>query len=116
MLVLWEVLNFLFWFGQLFVMKHILMFIFATGVTVDSILLWLSLLTCLSLATKVSFAKMFTSVTRVHMVPMVTFATIITNVTELPVATMVNDNHHGYIPTKITSFVTTTKPEIGLSL
>jgi len=97
-------------------MKHILLFTFATGVTVDGILLWLPLLMCPSLDANVSFAKMFTNGTRVHMVPMVNFATIITNVTELPVATMFTYDHHGYIPTKITSFGTTTKPEIGLSL
>ena len=70
---------------------------------------------CLSLGTNISFAKMRTNGTRVHMVPMVTFATILTNVIELPVATMVTDDPHGYIPTKITSFVTTTNPGIWLS-
>ena len=70
---------------------------------------------CLSLVTNVSFAKMFTNGTRFHMVPMVTFATRLTNVTELPVATMFTDDPHGYIPTKITSFVTTANPGIGWS-
>jgi len=63
----------------------------------------------------VSFAKISTNGIRVHMVPMVTFATMLTKVIELPVATMVTDDPHGYIPTKITSFVTTTNPGIGLS-
>jgi hypothetical protein len=58
---------------------------------------WLPLLMCLSLVTNVSFAKMFTNGTRVHMVPMVTFATMLTLVTKLPVATMVTDDPHGYI-------------------
>ena len=88
------------------------MFTFATRVTNDNTLLWLPLL-CLSLVTNVSFAKMFTNGTRIHMVPMVTFATRLTNVTEIPVATMFTDDPHGYIPTKITSFVTTAIPGIG---
>jgi len=45
---------------------------------------------------------MCTNGTRIHMVNMVTFATMLTNVTELPVATMVTNDLHGYIPTKIT--------------
>jgi len=88
------------------------MFTFATRVTNDNTLLWLPLL-CLSLVTNVSFAKMFTNGTRVRMVPTVTFATRLTNVTEIPVATMFTDDPHGYIPTKITSFVTTAIPGIG---
>jgi hypothetical protein len=47
------------------------------------------------------------------MIPMVTFATMLTNVTELPVATVFTEDPHGYIPTKITSFVTTANPGIG---
>jgi hypothetical protein len=84
-------------------------------VTNDITLLWLPLLMCLSLGTNVSFAKISTNGTRVHMFPLVTFATMLTNFIELPVATMVTDDPHGYIPTKITSFVTTTNPGIGLS-
>jgi len=84
-------------------------------VTVDSTLLWLPILMFLSLGTNDSFTKMSNNGTRVHMVPMVTFATILTNVIELPVATMVTDDPHGFIPIKITSFVTTTNPGIWLS-
>jgi len=87
-------------------------FTFVTGVTGDSTLLWLPLLMCLSLVTNVSFAKIFTNGSRVHMVPMVTFATRLTNVTELPVATMFTDVCQGYFRTKITSFVTTANPGI----
>jgi hypothetical protein len=68
---------------------------------------------CLSLVTNVSFAKMFTNGTRVHMVPMVTFATRLTSVTKLPVATMFTDDPYGYIPTKNVHFVTTANPGIG---
>ena len=57
--------------------------------------------------------KYFTNGTRVHMIPMVTFATMLTNVTELPVATVFTKDPHGYIPTKITRFVTTANPGIG---
>jgi len=84
-------------------------------VTVDSTLLWLSLLMCLSLATNVSLAKMFTNGTRVRMFFMVTFTTMLTNVIELPVATMFTDDPHAYIPTKITNFVTTRNTGIELS-
>ena len=76
-------------------MKHILMFTFATENIPDS------------------FARMFTNGTRGCMVSMVTYATRITNVTKLPVATMVTDEPHGYIPSKITSFVNTTNPGVG---
>ena len=84
-------------------------------VTVDSTLLWLPLLMFLSLLTNVSLAKIFTNGTRVHMVPMVTFTTMLTNVTELTVATVVTVAPYGYIATKITNFVTTTKTGIELS-
>ena len=94
-------------------MKPILMFTLAVGVTNDSTLLWLPLLMCLSLGTNVSFAKMFTNVTTVHMVPKVTFATRLISVTELPVATLFSSDPHGYIPTKITSFVTRAISRIG---
>jgi hypothetical protein len=70
---------------------------------------------CLSLGINVSFAKVFTNGNRVQTAPMVTFAIMLTNVTELPVATMVTDDPHGYIPTKITSFLSTTNPGIALS-
>ena len=84
-------------------------------VTVDTTLLWLPLLMCLSLLRNVSLAKIFTSGTRVHMVPMVTFTTMLTNVTEPPVAAMVTDDPYGYIPNNITSFVTTANTGIELS-
>jgi hypothetical protein len=94
-------------------MKPILMFTLAVGITIDSTLLWLPLLMCFSLGTNVSFAKMFTNVTTVHMVPKVTFATRFTSVTELPSATLFTSDPLGYIPTKITSFVTTAISRIG---
>jgi hypothetical protein len=68
------------------------MFTFASKVTNDSTLLWLTTTDGPFLRHKCCFAKMFTNGTRVHMVPMVTFATMLTKVNEIPVATVVTNN------------------------
>jgi len=54
-------------------------------VTNDTTLMWLQLLMCLSLGTNVSFAKMFTNGTRVHVVPMVTVDPMVTFLPRLSV-------------------------------
>jgi hypothetical protein len=98
--------------AQLFDLKHILMFTIATTVTNDSTLLWLALLMCLSLVTNVSFDKMFTNGTRVHVVHMVTFESMLTHVAKIPAATMVNSDTDGNISNQYYQFCNHRNPGI----
>jgi hypothetical protein len=94
---------------QLFEIKHILMFTFATAVTNDSTLLWLPLVMCLCIVRNVSFDKMFTNCTRVSLVPLPPCLPTLPDFLWqlwLPTTPMLT------FATNITSFVTTANPGV----